>query len=108
VLTGGHLYGSSLKGKWMCLDQETGRVVYEAEGVGKGTLVCADGRLDTVAERDGMVGLVKATSDGHAVISRFRLPPGGKGPVWAHPAISGGRLYLRHGDRLFCYGIKGE
>ena len=52
--------------------------------------------------------LVKATPLGHTVISRFRLPQGGNGPVWAHPVVCGGRLYVRHGDRLYCYDVKKE
>jgi hypothetical protein len=41
--------------------------------------------LDTYRER-GDGGLVKAT------------PEGGKGSNWAHSALSGERLYRRHGD----------
>jgi outer membrane protein assembly factor BamB len=108
VLWDGHLFGSDFLGKWLCLELGSGRVVYKAEGVGKGALTCAGGMLYTVAEKGGTVGLVKATPQGHAVISRFRLPEGGEGPVWAHPVVCGGRLYLRHGDRLYCYDVKKE
>jgi outer membrane protein assembly factor BamB len=31
---------------------------------------------------------------------------GGTGPHWAHPFISDGKLYLRHGDVLMVYNIK--
>jgi len=34
------------------------------------------------------------------------MPAGGSGQHWAHPAIADGRLYLRHGDVLFCFDIK--
>jgi len=108
VLWDGHLYGSDYLGKWLCLEIGSGRVAYKAEGVGKGALTCAGGMLYTVAEKGGAVGLVKATPQGHAVISRFSLPQGGNGPVWAHPVVCGGRLYLRHGDRLYCYDVKEE
>lgn len=108
VLVDGHLYGSDFLGKWLCLELGSGRVVYKADGVGKGSLTCAEGMLYTVAEKGGTVGLVKATPLGHAVISRFCLPQGGSGPVWAHPVVCGGRLYLRHGDRLYCYDVKKE
>jgi hypothetical protein len=108
VLWDGHLYGSDFLGKWLCLELSSGRVAYKAEGVGKGALTCAGGMLYTVAEKGGTVGLVKATPQGHTVISRFRLPQGGNGPVWAHPVVCGGRLYLRHGDCLYCYDVKKE
>ncbi len=106
VLVDGHVYGSDLLGKWVCLELRSGRVVYKTVGVGKGSLTCADGMLYTVGEKGGTVGLVKATPEGHTVISRFRLPPGGSGPVWAHPVVCGGRLYLRHGNSLYCYDVK--
>lgn len=108
VLLDGYLYGSAMNGKWVCLEAHSGRLVYKADGVGKGSVTYADGLLYTVAESGGAVGLAKATPAGFEVISRFRLPQGGNGPVWAHPVVSGGRLYLRHGDRLYCYDIKGE
>ncbi len=108
VLVDGYLYGANVPDKWICLELSSGRVVYKADGVGKGSLTCADGMLYTVGEKGGTVGLVKATPQGHTVISRFRLPEGGKGPVWAHPVVCGGRLYLRHGDRLYCYDVKKE
>jgi len=105
LLVGGHLYGSSHRGKWICLDFKTGDVKYSASGVGKGSVTYADGMLYTYSER-GTVGLVRATPDGHDVISQFRVPPGGKGPNWPFPVVCGGRLYVRHGDLLFAYDIK--
>ncbi|HUT35478.1 MAG TPA: PQQ-binding-like beta-propeller repeat protein [Planctomycetota bacterium] len=107
ILVDGCLYGSAHGGKWVCLDFKTGQVKYSTDGVGKGSITYADGLLYTYSER-GNVGLVKATPEGHKVISRFRVPGGGKGPNWPHPVVCGGRLYLRHGDLLFAYDIKGK
>lgn len=107
ILVGGHLYGAAHNGKWVCLDFKTGEVKYSTDGVGKGSLTYADGMLYTYSER-GAVGLVRATPNGHQVISRFRVPQGGRGPNWPHPVVCGGRLYLRHGDLLFAYDIKGK
>jgi len=107
ILVDGFLYGSTHRGKWACLDFKTGDVKYTEDGVKKGSVTYADGMLYTYSER-GTMGLVKATPEGHKVISEFRVPAGGKGPNWAHPVICGGRLYLRHGDLLFAYDIKGK
>jgi len=104
ILVEGYLYGSSHRGKWVCLDIKTGKAAYVANGVGKGSVTYADGMLYTYSER-GAMGLVPATPTGHNVVSRFRVPPGGSGPFWAHPVVSGGRLYLRHADALHCYDI---
>jgi len=108
LLVDGYLYGSHGQGKWVCLGLKTGQVMYTEDGVGKGSLTCADGMLYTYSENGGTVGLVKATPDGHTVISQFRIPAGGQGPCWAHPVVCGGRLYLRHGDFLYCYDIQAK
>jgi outer membrane protein assembly factor BamB len=105
ILLDGHLYGSSHGGKWICLKWETGEVAYAERGVGKGSLTYADGMLYTFSENREM-GLVKATPDGHTVISQFELPSGGPGNSWAHPVVCGGRLYLRHSDSLFAYNVR--
>jgi hypothetical protein len=74
-------------------------------GVGKGSLTYADGMLYTLSE-GGQMGLVAAAPENHTVVSRFQLPAGGAGPVWAHPVVCGGRLYLRHGDFLYAYDVR--
>jgi len=108
VLYDGHLYGAAHKrnrGKWVCLDWKTGALEYAEKGVGMGSATAAEGKLYTLSEK-GEVGLVEATPEGHTVISSFELPKGGKGATWAHPVVCGGRLYLRHGDRLFAYDVR--
>jgi len=105
LLVDGFLYGSSSGGKWMCLDWVTGEAKYEERGVGKGSLTFADGMLYTVSEKY-QVGLVPCTPEKHEVVSRFKLPEGGEGNSWAHPVVCGGRLYIRHGDFLYCYDVK--
>ncbi len=105
LLLDGFLYGSSHGGSWVCLDWSTGETRYKERGVGKGSLTYADGMLYTLSERHEM-GLVPATPEKHEVVSRFELPEGGEGPSWAHPVVCGGRLYLRHGDFLYCYDVR--
>ncbi len=105
VLIDGYLYGSRHRRDWACLEWETGRTVYMEPGVGKGSLTYADGMLYTLSER-GEMGLVPPTPDGHEVVSRFQLPPQGKGMSWAYPVVVGGRLYIRHGDYLYCYDVR--
>jgi outer membrane protein assembly factor BamB len=111
VLFDGYLYGAShvnQSGRWICLDWRTGKTQYMERGVGKGSLTCADGMLYTLNENDGTMGLVKATPEGHEVISRIRIPPGGQGPIWAHPVVCGGWLYVRHSDLLYAYDVRAE
>ncbi len=106
----GHADGNHKRRHWACLDWETGKTMYAVEGItGKrsGALTCADGMLYILSD-EGTVALVPAKASGYRVVSRFRLPEGGEGPVWAHPVVCGERLYIRHGDRLYTYDIRRE
>lgn len=105
----GYIYGSNWqsnsKGKWVCMDWETGDVKYETEWANKGALVLADGLFYILEEKGGNVALVKPDQNNFEVISSFKLQ-GGSGPYWSHPFIANGKLYLRHGEVLFVYNIK--
>ena len=105
----GKIYGSNWKsnskGKWVCMDLESGEVEYVADWLTKGALVYADGLFYILEEKSGTVALVKPNPENFEVISSFKLQ-GGSGPFWSHPYIANGKLYLRHGDVLFVYKIK--
>jgi len=105
VLVNGRLYGAGHQQRgWWCLALDTGEVKYNARGVGKGSLTYADGRLYCLGER-GEMALVEATPARHRIVGRFTVPRGGDGLYWAHPVVHGGRLYVRHADRLFVYDL---
>ncbi len=108
VIVDDHVYGHSNRGGWTCLEFATGRRTHSNKGVGKGSVIAADGMLYCFSEGGGTVGLVKADPGSYQIVSRFRIPQGGSGSTWAHPSIANGRLYLRHGDKLFCYDIKAK
>ena len=107
VLVDGYVYASSHQssaGKWSCVELATGRLAWEAAGVGKGgSVIYADGLLYCYSE-DGMVGLMRPNPESCQVISSFKVPLGAD-QHWAHPAVANGRLYIRHGDALMCYDI---
>jgi outer membrane protein assembly factor BamB len=107
VRVGNHLYGHSDSRGWVCMDFMTGNVVWENKGVGKGSVVCADGRLITRSEGGrGLVALVEATPDGYKEHGRFPQPERSSKNSWAHPVVCGGKLYLRDQDVLLCYDLK--
>ncbi|MHC4537482.1 MAG: hypothetical protein ACYS6K_26405 [Planctomycetota bacterium] len=110
VLVDGYLYGSTFdgipKGDWVCLDWDSGQVMYKATWNGnKGSIMYADGMLYCYDENTGDVALVKPSPKGFDVVSSFRVTEG-DGQHWAHPAISDGRLYIRHGNAMMAYDIK--
>jgi len=105
ILHDGHLYGSGYqKGGRFCLDFMTGGQKYRSEGPAKGSLTYADGMLYCLGER-GTMSLVRATPAAYEVVSSFGVPSGGSGKYWAHPVVCGGRLYIRHADRLYAYDV---
>jgi outer membrane protein assembly factor BamB len=106
VLLDGCIYGtaqSANKGL-VCLDWETGKVMWNAPEVKMAVVVCADGML-YVYGGDGIVRLVKPSSEAFTPVSQFTVT-GGTEQHWAHPTIANGRLYIRHGDALMVYDIK--
>lgn len=111
VRVDGYIYGSNWinngQGNWVCLDWNTGKTMYEVEWFNKGSIITADGMLYCYEEKGGNLGLVKASPDGFEVVSSIKIKQG-RGPRWAHPVISDGRLYIRHGSFLMVYDIKAK
>jgi outer membrane protein assembly factor BamB len=92
-------------GNWCCIDWNTGKKMYEATWNNKGSIIAADGMLYCYDEKKGFVGLVKPNPQKFDLVSSFKVPKG-SGPHWAHPVISNGILYIRHGSALMAYDIK--
>jgi hypothetical protein len=108
VLVDGYIYGSNWlnngNGNWVCLEWETGKVMYEEHWHNKGSIIYADGRLYLYDEKRGHVGLVEPTPEEFRLISSFRIKEG-SGPHWAHMSIYDKKLFIRHGEVLFVYDI---
>jgi hypothetical protein len=51
------------------------------------------------------MALLACAPEKYTSVSRFEVPKGGDGLFWAHPVVCGGRLYIRHADRLYAYDI---
>jgi outer membrane protein assembly factor BamB len=109
VKVGNYIYGSNWydnnKGNWVCLDWETGKVMYEKEWICKGAIISADGMLYCYEEKKGNIGIAKATPENFEIISSFKIPLG-TGPHWSHPVINKGILFIRHGEALMAYDVK--
>jgi outer membrane protein assembly factor BamB len=106
ILYNGNLYGAGSEPRiWYCLDFMTGKMMWKSNGAG--SLTCADGMLYLYDEK-GSIKLVGATPDKFEKTGEFRVPKGGEGPNWAHPVVCGGRMYLRHSDKIFVYDIRNK
>jgi outer membrane protein assembly factor BamB len=104
IRVGEYLYGTGGNGL-VCLEFETGKVVWKDRSIGQGSLVVADGHV-YLRGVNGQVALVEATPAGYKERGRFRQPNRSRFPTFAHPVVAGGRLYLRDEDVLLCYDVK--
>jgi outer membrane protein assembly factor BamB len=109
VLLGNYIYSSThdsnSKGRWICVDWNTGKTMWITDWHNKGSIISADDMLYLYEEKSGYVGLVRPSSEKLDVISSFRITKG-DGPNWAHPVINKGRLFIRHGNYLAVYSLK--
>ncbi|MBI5092995.1 MAG: PQQ-binding-like beta-propeller repeat protein [Candidatus Hydrogenedentes bacterium] len=109
VLVDGYLYGTGYKGggKLVCLEMATGKLMWSTKEVQLGDVVYADGMIYVYeGPKSGIVSLVEAVPTGFQRTGKFTVSEG-TDQHWAHPTISNGRIYLRHGDALVAYEIAG-
>jgi len=105
VLVDGFLYGFN-NSILTCMEFETGRVLWRDRSVGKGSVAYADGHLYVLSE-DNVVGLVEASPKGYREKGRFTIADQGW-PSWAHPAVAGGRLFVRNQNVLATYDVRAK
>ena len=111
VLLGNHIYSSThdnnSKGRWICVDWTTGKTIWIHDWHNKGSIISADGMLYIYEEKSGNVGLLRPNSEKFDLVSHFQIK-NGSGPYWSHPVINKGRLFIRHGEYLAVYSLKGK
>ena len=112
VLVGDYLYGTAVDGP-VAVEFTTGKVKWQAESIGRGSVAYADGLLYLHGE-NGEIALMEATPEAYREKGRFTPPAQPKrkrlGPMpekaWTYPAIANGRLYIRDNGTLWAYDIK--
>ncbi len=107
LVVGDHVYGLSDQGGLKCIELKTGKEAWANGSVGKGSIAYADGMLYCRSER-GPVALVEASPAAYKEAGRFDQPERSDKNSWAYPVVSGGKLYLRDQDTLFCYDVKAK
>jgi len=106
ILLDGHFYcidgrddlpPASLK----CVEAATGRVCWQENNFGYGTLLAADGKL-LAAKTSGELMLLKVSPAGFETLATARPLPG---TLRALPALADGKLYLRDENTLTCLAV---
>ena len=114
ALIGEHIFGFSEGKGWICHAFATGETVWaDKSKLRAGSMTSADGRIYCVTEDNGTVALIEANTTGWTESSRFVIPktattrkPSGR--IWTPPVISGGRLFLRDQELIFCFDVKAK
>ncbi len=101
VALDGHVYGFDT-GTLRCLDARTGEPRWAKRGLGKGSLISADGMLVVLSERGKLV-LVEATPDAYRELGSLQVL---EGRSWTPPSLANGRLYLRNHTELVSVELK--
>ena len=104
VLLDGYLYGSGDNGRsWQCIDWKTGEQKYSSTEMAKGVTIAVNKKLIGYSEK-GELFMADADPSGLKVISKTKVTLGSE-QQWAHPVVSKGILYVRHGNTLIAYKI---
>jgi outer membrane protein assembly factor BamB len=102
VLVGDHLYGFD-NATFKCLSVATGEPAWAQRGLGKGSLLVADGNLLIVLSDKGELLLVEAAPAEYRELARFQVM---EGKAWTAPTLANGRLYLRDQDEIVALEMK--
>lgn len=109
VLIGDHLYfgHGHNNGFPICVDMLSGDVKWGGKirgaGSGSAAITFVDGHL-IFRYQNGEVALIEATPTEYKIKGHF-MPEIQIKESWAHPVVSGGKLYLREQDKLMCYSL---
>lgn len=106
VEVGGSLYGQGPNRNFHCLDARTGEVRWSQSGYGEQALVAyaatlAVGDRLLVATERGELVVVAADPAQYRELARYQVC----GKTWSHPALSGGRLFLRDRREWYAFDL---
>jgi len=108
VVVDGAMYGANGGnggGFLVCLDFQSGKMLWSERDVPKGSIALADGRLYYRTE-EGAVLLIEPNKERLVERGRFEQPDRTSSPAWSHPVVANGKLYIRDQDTLYCYDVR--
>jgi outer membrane protein assembly factor BamB len=94
VLWKGHLYGFD-ESSLTCLEAATGAVKWKRSGMGKGSLILADGRLLIMSE-NGKLVVANPTPEKFESVAEAQVLS--KKRSWVVPTLAHGRIFLKNND----------
>jgi outer membrane protein assembly factor BamB len=100
VVVDGHLCGFD-KAFLKCIDAATGEQSWIKRGLGKGSLIVADGKLIVLSERGKLV-LMNADPLGATELASHQALTGRS---WTQPTLANGVVYLRNGTEMVAYDL---
>ncbi len=106
LLLGDHVFAASGP-LLICMDWRTGETIWRSRSLNRASLTSADGLLILRGEQ-GEVALVEASAKEYSAKGSFEQGERTEFKSWAHPVVSGGRLYLRDQDSMSCYDLKAK
>ena len=103
VLLADRVYEPS-NGVFSCFNAQTGAVIWQKRMGSPAAVTCADGKF--YFHSDGQMRLVEPTAEEPIVRSEFALPDSQQSSGTTTPVVTGGRLYVREDDQLFCFDVR--
>jgi outer membrane protein assembly factor BamB len=100
VAIGEHLCGFD-KAFLKCIEAATGEQTWIKRGLGKGSLIVADGKMIALSERGKLVLLEADPLEAKELASHQALT----GRCWTQPTLSNGVLFLRNGTEMVAYDL---
>ena len=106
VLKDGYLYGFDGRQEFgqtlRCVELATGKVMWNVDGFGAGTLLIAGDTL-VITRESGELALAPASPKAFRFNARAELV---KGAVRAYPALANGRYYVRNESQLSAFDLR--
>ena len=93
-------FGQSLR----CVELATGKVMWNVDGFGAGTLLIAGGSL-VIMRESGELALAPVSPKAFRFNARAQLIPG---VVRAYPALADGRFYVRNDRQLIAFELRAQ
>ncbi len=105
VLWQGHVYGFD-ESSFNCLDVQTGAVKWKKPGLGKGSLILADGKLVILSEK-GQLVVARPSPEKFESLAEAQVL--GKDRCWVVPTLSHGRIFVKNNlGETAAYDLSGK